>query len=312
MIHKMIIIGSGPAGLTAGIYAGRSKLKPLIFEGNQPGGQLTTTTRVENWPSYLSIDGTELMNTMREQAQKCGAQLISDEIASVDLSHKPYTLTTRGKKTFQTETLIVTTGATSKKLGCLGEKEYWGRGVTTCATCDAPFMEGQEVVIVGGGNTAVTEAEHLSHFARKVTIVHILDKLTATDPIKDRVLADPKVTLIYNSTVLEIKGDGEHITEVVIENQKDKSTSILPAYGLFIAIGFKPNTDLFQGQMEIDRWGHLILKENTQTSVEGVFAAGDVVDHRYKQAITSAGDGCKAALDAEMYLTGKITVTYTK
>jgi len=174
------------------------------------------------------------------------------------------------------------------------------------------FMEGKEVVIVGGGNTSVTEAEHLAKFASKVTIVHILDKLTATDPIKDVVMADPKIEIMYNSTVVEIKGDGEHSTDVVVENQQNKTRKTIPAYGVFIAIGFKPNTDMFAGQLELDDVGHILLKERTQTSKEGVFAAGDVADTVYKQAITSAGDGCKAALDAEIYLTGQISVVYTK
>ena len=310
MTHKVIIIGSGPAGLTAGIYAGRSKMNPLIIDGNQPGGQLTTTTRVENWPSYVTVNGPDLMNIMRDQAQKCGVKFVSDLVSGVDLQSKPFKISTQAGKTLETETIIITTGATNRKLGCTGEEEYWGKGVTTCATCDAPFMEGKEVVIVGGGNSAVTEAEHLSKFASKVTIVHILDKLTATDPIKDKVMADPKIEILYNSTVVEIKGDGEHSQEVVVENQQDKTQTTLLAYGVFIAIGLRPNTDIFKDQLELDDHGYIVLKEKQQTSVEGVFAAGDVCDKIYKQAITSSGDGCKAVLDCEIYLTGKISVTY--
>ena len=311
MIHKVVIVGSGPAGLTAAIYNGRSKLKPVVIEGSMPGGQLMTTTRVENWPSFTTVMGPELMIKMREQAVACGAQIISEDVERVDLSKKPYTIFTKGGQTLQTETMIIATGAANKRLGCPGENTYWGKGVTTCATCDAPFMEGQEVIIVGGGNSAVTEAEHLSHFATKVTVIHILDKLTATDPIKDKILVNPKINFIYNSTVTEFKGNDDHLTSVVIQNQQNKSVKELPCYGAFIAIGLKPNVDFLGGQVELDQWNHIVLKRGTMTSKEGVFAAGDVADHTYKQAITSAGDGCKAALDAEMYLTGKISVSYS-
>jgi thioredoxin reductase (NADPH) len=310
MVYKVIIIGSGPAGLTAGIYAGRSKLEPLIIEGNMPGGQLTTTTKVENWPSYISIDGPELMKKIREQAEVCGAHFVSDEVSGIDVSGEPYKVFTRAGKTFETQSIIIASGAVHKKLGCTGEQEYWGKGVSVCATCDAPFMQEKEVVIVGGGNSAVTEAEYLTKFASKITIVQALDALTATDPIKDKVLADPKITIIYNSTVIEMKGDGEHVTHVVIENQEDKSKTTVPAFGVFIAIGLIPSTKIFQGQIELDENGYIILKHRTQTNVAGVFAAGDVSDPLYKQAITSSGDGCKAALDCEIYLTGKISVSY--
>lgn len=312
MVRKVIIIGSGPAGLTAGIYTARSKLQPLIIEGEMPGGQLMTTTAVENWPGYVSIQGPDLMIGMRDQAAHCGAELLMENVVSVDFSQRPYSLTTSSGTTFQAESVIIATGASHKKLHVPGETEYWGRGVTVCATCDAPFYEGKEVVVVGGGNTAVTEAEHLTKYAKKVTVIHILDKLTATDPIKDKVLAHPQVEIIYSSTIKEICGDGDRITHLVIENQLDKSTINYPTDGLFVAIGLKPNTDLFKGQLEMDQYGIIKRVGETETTKEGIFAAGDVVDYIYKQAITSAGDGCKAALDCERYLTGLNHTVYSE
>lgn len=311
-IHNVIIIGSGPAGLTAGIYTGRSKLKPLIIEGNQPGGQLTTTTAVENWPSFSSVQGPELMENMRAQAITCGAQIISDNVVSVDFSGSTHKVFTESGEQYHAKAIIIATGAQSKKLGCPGEQEFWGKGVTTCATCDAPFYEGKEVVIIGGGNTAMTEAEHLTHFARKVTVIHILDKLTANDPIKDRVLAHPNVTFMYNSTVKRIVGADFRVTGVEVENQITKEVMPLACDGVFITIGLKPATDIFKGQLDIDQYGYIKLSGKTGTSKAGVFAAGDVADYKYKQAITAAGDGCMAALDCEHYLTGQNLTVYSK
>lgn len=305
MKYDLAIIGSGPAGLTAGVYASRAKLKTIVFEGNQPGGQLTTTTMVENWPGEASILGADLMDNMRNHAKKYGCVLAQKLITKVDLSSTPYKLYTEGNELIEADSLIISTGSSNKKLGCPGEADYFSKGVSTCATCDAPFYNNKEVIVVGGGNSAVTEAEHLLHFARKVTIVHILDKLTATDPIKDKVLNNPQASFMYNATVVEIQGDGQRVTHVVIENQNDKSRTTLQADGVFIAIGFTPNTALFKGQLDIDQYGYLTLKGHTQTSKEGVFAAGDVADFVYRQAITSAGMGCMAALDAQRYLSQK-------
>lgn len=304
MVRNVVIIGSGPAGLTAGIYTGRAKLSPVIIEGPQPGGQLMTTTKVENWPGEVSVDGPELMIKMREQAAICGAELVSEKVVSVDFSQRPFTITTDSGKVFKTHSVIIGTGAVNKKLHCAGEAEYWGKGVSTCATCDAPFYAHKEVVIVGGGNTAVTEAEHLLHFVKKLTIVHILDQLTANDPIKDKVLTHPNAHFVYNSTVTQITGDGQRVTGVVVENQKTKEISTIAADGMFIAIGFNPNTALFKGQLDMDQYGYLTVKNHTRTNVDGVFAAGDVADYRYRQAVTSAGVGCMAALDAQAYLAG--------
>lgn len=310
MKHKVVIIGSGPAGLTAAIYTARAKLNPLVIEGEMPGGQLMTTTAVENWPGIVSVQGPDLMIEMRKQAEVCGASFLSDSVERVDFSSRPYKLFTKRGVEVESETVIIASGASHKKLGCPGESQYWGRGVTVCATCDAPFYNDKEVMIVGGGNTAMTEADYLTRFARKVTVVHILDQVTATDPIKDRVLVHPKVEMIYCSTVKEIVGDGKKVTGVVIERQNDKSTYERPVDGVFIAIGLRPNTAMFQGQLPIDNYGYITTTERTATEKPGVFVAGDVADYRYKQAITSAGDGCKAALDCEIFLTGKITVVY--
>ncbi len=299
---QLAVIGSGPAGLTAAVYASRAKLRTIVIEGPQPGGQLMTTTNVENWPGNVSIPGPDLMINMRSHAEACGAELLMESVTAVDLTKRPFVLTTDAGKTITAQAVIVGTGATSKLLKCPGEKEYWAKGVSTCATCDGPFFEGKNIVIVGGGNTAVTEAEHLTHFAKSVTVVHILDALTANDPIKDKVLAHPKAKFIYSSTVVEIKGDGSHVTEVVLEHQKTKERSILATQGVFIAIGFNPNTGLFKGQLAMDTYGYLTVTNHTRTSVPGVFAAGDVSDYRYRQAITSAGVGCMAALDAQAFL----------
>ncbi len=305
MKYKVAIIGSGPAGLTAGIYASRAKLEAIVFEGNQPGGQLTTTTSVENWPGESSIFGIDLMENMRNHAKKYGCLLVSKVVKKVDFSSQPYKLYTDEKEFVEAETVIIATGSSNKKLLCKGEQEYFSKGVSTCATCDAPFYSGKEVVVVGGGNTAVTEAEHLLHFASKVTVVHILNELTANDPIKDKVLENPKASFLYNSTIIEIKGDGNRVTEVIVENKKDSTTTSIKADGVFVAIGFNPNTQIFKDQLEIDQYGYLVLKGKTETSKSGIFAAGDVADFTYRQAITSAGMGCMAALDAQRYLSKK-------
>ncbi len=302
MIYKVVIIGSGPAGLTAGMYAARAKLEPLIFEGPLPGGQLMTTTMVENWPGNISIQGPDLMFNMRQQAQACGSSLVATNVTKIDCSVRPFRIWTQGNKEYQAHCVIIATGAVPRKLNCKGETEYWGKGVSTCATCDAPFYEGKEVVIVGGGNSAVAEAEHLMHVAKKVTIIHVLDRLTATDPIKDKIMSYNKVSIIYNSTVVEIGGDGQHVTQVIIENQRDKKRQTLPTQGVFVAIGLTPNTAMFKDQIALNTHGYLVVQDHVKTSIEGVFAAGDVADYRYKQAITASAAGCMAALEAQRYL----------
>lgn len=306
MIHNVIIIGSGPAGLTAGIYSARGQLAPLIFEGNQPGGQLMTTTTVENWPGDISVMGPQLMMRMQKHAQAYGATLIQENVESVDLSSQPYTVTTNNGKEYKTHAIIIATGSSHKKLGAKGEQEYWGKGVTTCATCDGPFYRDKEVVIAGGGNSAMTEASFLTKFCSKVTVVQILDHITANDPIKDDVIGHEKVDIVLSSKVVKIQGDGNHITQVIIENQETKERSSIPASGLFIAIGFHPNTGIVKGQLEMDEFGYIKRHGHTKTSKEGVFACGDVSDYVYQQAITSAGEGCMAALDCEKYLREKL------
>lgn len=301
-IEKLVIIGSGPAGLTAGIYGGRADLSPLIIEGSEPGGQLMGTTYVENWPGEIRILGPDLMKKMREHAEHYQARFLTDTLTKVDLSQSPFFLTTKREKTIKAHALIIATGAKPKRLHCPGEDTYWGKGVTTCAICDGALYKGKEVVVVGGGDTAMESASFLTNFTDKITIVHILPELTASEAMKERVLKDPKVNIMYNSTVTAIEGNGKVVTGVTIENQETKKVSQLPVGGVFIAIGLTPNTHLFKGQLEMNDYGYLLLKNHTATSVPGVFAAGDVADSRYRQAITSAGSGCAALLDAERFL----------
>ncbi|MFA6527567.1 MAG: thioredoxin-disulfide reductase [Candidatus Babeliales bacterium] len=302
MVHDVAIIGSGPAGLTAGIYSARAKLNTLVIEGSLPGGQLMNTAAVENWPGMVTVNGPDLMIDMRKQAEACGSVFKSGSVTSVDFSSLPYKLFLDDETVVQTKSVIIATGSINRKLGCPGEAEYFAKGVSVCATCDAPFYKDKDVVIVGGGNSAVAEAYHIAHFARKVTIVHIHDALTANDPLKDKVLVDPKISIIYNATVKEIAGDGMNVTHVMVEDQKTKQVANVSASGVFVAIGFHPNTKFLSNNLEIDQYGYLARKGNTATSKEGVFAAGDVTDYFYRQAITSSGAGCMAALDCQAYL----------
>jgi thioredoxin reductase (NADPH) len=302
VIYNVIIIGSGPAGLTAGIYTGRSKLKPLLIEGMNPGGQLMTTGKVENWPGNISINGFELMQNIREHTKKCDCELLSDKVTNVDITQKPFAITTQAGKKLQTKSIIIATGATHRKLNIPGEKEYWGNGVSVCAVCDAPFYQDKEVVIVGGGNSAVAEAYELARFAKKVTILNTKDELTATDPIKYKILKNKKISILSNTTITEIKGDKNSVTSVTIKKLNENNTTKISANGVFIAIGLSPNNTLFTNKVEINEHGFIVKKQNSQTSVEGVFVAGDVSDSRYQQAITAAAEGCMAALDCEKYL----------
>ena len=299
--HKLLIIGSGPAGLTAAIYAGRAQLQPLVIEGNNPGGQLMGTTFIENWPGEKSILGPDLMIKMREQAQHFGAQLISQDVIDVDFNHRPFTVTTK-KQAHKAHTVIIATGATPKRLNCPGEDHYWGKGVTSCAVCDGAFYKDKKVVIVGGGDTAMENASFMTNFTNDITLVHILPELTASWPMQERVVRDSRITIIYQSTVTAINGNGTTVQSVEITNQQTAQKTILPCDGVFIAIGLSPNTDLFKGQISLNDYGYILLDDHTRTSIPGVFAAGDVADARYRQAITSAATGCAAALDAERYL----------
>jgi thioredoxin reductase (NADPH) len=300
MAHKVVIIGSGPAGLTAGIYTARAGLKPVLIEGMQPGGQLTTTLKVENWPGLIEVQGPKLMMDMKKHAQHVGCEIISDQVTKVDFSKKPYKIFTQNGKELEAESVIIATGAAHRKLNVPGEKEYWGKGVSVCATCDAPFFKDKYVVVVGGGNSGMYEASHLLKVVSKVTVIQNSEKITATDSVKNEVIDSPKVEIFYNSVVKEIKGDGQKVTKIILQDGKE-----IDADGVFIAIGLEPNTAIFKDQIDLDDWGYIVLKNRTQTSKDGIFAAGDVSDKIYKQAITASADGCKAALDCQAYLAKK-------
>lgn len=300
--EKLVVLGSGPAGLTAAIYAARSHLDPLVIEGNEPGGQLMGTTIVENWPGEKSIMGPTLMENMRNHAAHFKTRFLSEEVKQVNLSVRPFLLTTHKGTHIETHSLIIATGASAKRLGCPGEAEFWGKGVTTCAVCDGAFYTDKEVVIVGGGDTAMENASFLTNFTQKITIVHILSELTACPSMQERVIHNPNIKIIYDTTVTSINGVQGKVNSVTITNKKTGAQKELPAQGVFIAIGLTPNTALFKNQLEMNSAGYILPKNHTATSVPGVFVAGDVADSRYRQAITSAGTGCAATLDAERYL----------
>ncbi len=301
-MRNVTIIGSGPAGLTAAIYAARANLSPLLIEGLQAGGQLTTTTEVENYPGFHhAIMGPELMKEMRAQAERFGTEFLAGEVTAVDLKHSPLSLTVNGEERIETRTLIIASGASAIQLGVLGESRLMGHGVSTCATCDGYFFRGKELVVVGGGDSAMEEATFLTKFATRVFVVHRRDKLRASKIMQDRAFKNEKITFIWNSVVEEILGK-EVVTGVRLRNLQTDQTSDLSCAGMFVAIGHNPNTSLFAGQTEMDAKGYILTKNGTATNVPGVFAAGDVQDSRYRQAVTAAGSGCMAAMDAERYL----------
>lgn len=306
--HSLIILGSGPAGFSAAVYAARANLKPVIIAGLQVGGQLTTTTEVDNWPGDpQGLTGPDLMVRMQAHAERFGTQIIYDHINEVDFSKRPFTLT--GNTTYTCDALIIATGASAQYLGLESEQKFMGQGVSACATCDGFFYKGKDVVVVGGGNTAVEEALYLSNIASHVTLIHRRDKLKSEKILQDHLFEKVKngnVTIEWNAQVKEVLGDNSGVTGVLIENVNDGTTKQIDALGFFVAIGHKPNTKIFDGQLEMNN-GYIVVKSGlngnaTATSVEGVFACGDVADHIYRQAITSAGTGCMAALDAEKYL----------
>lgn len=300
--EKLVILGSGPAGLTAALYAARACLNPLVIEGDNPGGQLMSTSYIENWPGIPSTFGSTLMLDIRKHASHFGTRYLAQEIVAAQLTQHPFILTTQSGKQIATDALIIATGATPKKLNCPGEDLYWGRGVTTCAVCDGSFYKDMPVVIVGGGDTAMENALFMTNFTSDITIVHILDQLTASQAMKNKVLAHPAVKIIYQSTITAIDGDDKQVEKVVISNVKTGEGTTLPARAVFIAIGLQPNTQIFKDQLSLNSYGYIQLTQHTHTSIAGVFAAGDCADYRYRQAITSAGTGCAAALDAERYL----------
>lgn len=302
--HKLIILGSGPAGYTAAIYAARANLNPVIIQGIQPGGQLTTTTDVDNYPGYKDgVQGPEMMEDFKAQAERFGTEMIWDHINSSDLSSRPFKLTGDDGE-YTCDALIIATGASAMYLGLPSEETFNGRGVSACATCDGFFYRNQDVVVVGGGDTAVEEALYLSNICKSVTLVHRRDELRAEKIMQDKLLSTKNVTMAWNHVLDEVLGDDSGVTGVRLRSTKDDSTQELTVHGVFIAIGHKPNTGFVKGQLDMDETGYLITTgKSTATSVAGAFAAGDVADPVYRQAITSAGEGCKAALDAERFLT---------
>jgi thioredoxin reductase (NADPH) len=301
-IEDIVIIGSGPAGLTAAIYAARANLKPLVIDGNNPGGQLMQTSYVDNWPGNQHILGPELMNTIRKQAESFGTRFVQQTVVSSNFTQKPFIVTLDNQSTISAHSIIIATGSSPKRLNCPGENEYWGKGVTTCAVCDGAFYVDKEVLVVGGGDTAMEDAMFLTKFTNNITVIQISEKLSASHAMQQPVLNNKYINIIYNSSVTKIKGDGKRATHAQITNNKKGDTITLPFDGMFIAIGMKPNSSAFVDQVKCDKWGYLVVHDNVKTSIEGVFAAGDIFDYRYKQAITSAGSGCMAALDAERYM----------
>ncbi|MFF4447393.1 thioredoxin-disulfide reductase [Streptomyces sp. NPDC001502] len=303
-VRNVIIIGSGPAGYTAALYTARASLKPLVFEGAvTAGGALMNTTEVENFPGFQDgIMGPDLMDNMRAQAERFGAELISDDVVAVDLTGEIKTVTDTAGTVHRAKAVIVTTGSQHRKLGLPNEDALSGRGVSWCATCDGFFFKDHDIAVVGGGDTAIEEATFLSRFAKSVTIVHRRDSLRASKAMQDRAFADPKIKFAWDSEVAEIHGD-QKLSNLTLRNTKTGETSDLPVTGLFIAVGHDPRTELFKGQLDLDEEGYLKVEApSTRTSATGVFGAGDVVDHTYRQAITAAGTGCSAALDAERFL----------
>jgi thioredoxin reductase (NADPH) len=299
--RDLIVLGSGPAGYTAALYAARANLEPLVLKGHEAGGQLMLTTEVENYPGFAdAVMGPELMDQMEKQSARFGAELLHQSATRVDLSERPFGVWA-GDEEWRARTLIISTGASAMWLGVPGEEKLRGRGVSACATCDGFFFRDRELVVVGGGDTAMEEATYLTKFAANVTIVHRRDEFRSSKIMADRALSNPKISVVWNSVVEEILGDGE-VTGVRLRNVETSDESEHPTDGVFVAIGHRPNTELFDGQLELQN-GYIIVKEpRTLTNVRGVFAAGDVVDTIYRQAVTAAGMGCKAAIDAERFL----------
>jgi thioredoxin reductase (NADPH) len=302
-VRNVIVIGSGPAGYTAALYAARAELKPLVFEGSvTAGGALMQTTEVENFPGFPdAVMGPELMDSMRKQAERFGAELLSDDVIEVDLAATPKVVRTDGE-TYLAKAVIIATGSRYKELGVPGEKELGGHGVSWCATCDGFFFRGHDIAVIGGGDSAMEEATFLTRFGKSVTIIHRRDALRASKIMQDRAFANPKIKFLWNSEVAEVLG-AEKVTGLRLKNTQDGTEQELPVTGVFVAIGHDPRSDLFTGQLATDDEGYLLVDQpSTRTAIEGVFACGDVVDRTYRQAVTAAGTGCAAALDAERWL----------
>jgi thioredoxin reductase (NADPH) len=303
---KVLIIGSGPAGYTAAIYAARANLKPILVTGHEPGGQLMVTTDVENYPGFKDvIQGPWLMEQMRGQAEHVGTQLITDYIKEVDFKSKPFYAYGDSGTTYTGDTVIIATGAKARWLGLPSEEKFRGKGVSACATCDGFFFKGKEVAIVGGGNTAAEEAIFLTNFCSKVTLIHRRDSLKAEKILQDRLFKNPKIQVIWDTKIEEVVGDAMGMTGLKLRNLKTNQSTDFTAHGLFVAIGHDPATELFKGKLKMDESGYIIkAPDSTATEIPGVFAAGDVADHVYRQAVTAAGMGCMAALEADRYLAG--------
>ncbi len=304
-MRNVIIIGSGPAGLTAALYAARANLAPLVIEGLESGGQLMLTTMVENFPGHRDgVMGPDLMTEMRAQAERFGAEIMSGDVTAIELGSQPFALRL-GDQEEQTKSLIVATGASARLLGLASERTLMGHGVSTCATCDGYFFRDKPIVVIGGGDTALEEAIFLTKFASQVTVLHRRDQLRASKVMQDKAFANPKIAFEWDTELAEVKDvDLGVVIAAVLRNKKTGATKELPVEGVFIAIGHTPNTGLFKGQLDLDDNGYIVVGEGTRTNVPGVFACGDVQDHVYRQAITAAGTGCMAAIDAERYLEG--------
>ena len=305
-MHDVAIIGSGPAGLTAAIYTARAGLGTVVFDGMAPGGQLMITTEVENFPAFPEgIQGPELMQRMRQQAEKFGVEILPGEITSIELGSQPFTLQAGSKKA-EARTVIIATGSSSRWIGLESEKKLRGKGVSACATCDGFFFKDKEIAVVGGGDAAIEEATFLTRFASKVTVIHRRDELRASKAMQDKALSNKKIAFAWNSVVEDILDvDQNKVTAVVLKNVKTNERSKLPVEGVFVAIGHEPATKVFKGKIELDDHGYIVVKDGTRTSVPGVFAAGDVKDPRYRQAISAAGSGCMAAIDAFKFIEGE-------
>jgi thioredoxin reductase (NADPH) len=301
-MRNIVILGGGPAGLTAAVYAARANLAPLVIEGAEAGGQLMLTTMVENYPGFEEgIMGPALMQTMRKQAERVGAEFISEDAAAVDFRSRPFAVTTASGQRVEARAVIVATGASAKMLGLPGEQRLMGRGVSTCATCDGFFFRNRDVLVAGGGDSAMEEALYLGNLAKSVTVVHRRDTLRASKIMQQRAFAHPKISFVWDTVIEDILGNGV-VSGVRLKNLKSQEVSERPVDGVFVAVGHTPNTAVFKGQLELDAQGYVKVRERSSTSVEGVFAAGDVHDHTYRQAVTAAGYGCMAAIEAERWL----------
>jgi thioredoxin reductase (NADPH) len=300
-IYDIIIVGSGPAGYTAAIYAGRANLSVLMVQGYQTGGQLMLTSDVENYPGFEEgILGPEMMEKFEAQARRFGTEMLMEDVTAVDFSKRPFTITTDSED-YQSRAVIISTGASAQWLGLPSEQRLQGRGVTACATCDGFFFKNKDVAVVGGGDTAMEEAIFLTRYASHVTVIHRRDTLRASKIMQDRAFKNPKISFIWDTGIAEVLGE-DSVTGLLLRNLKTGEESMLPVQGFFLAIGHKPNTDLFKGIIDMDKAGYIVPVEHTMTNIPGVFAAGDVTDHRYRQAVTAAGDGCRSAIDAERWL----------